>query len=157
MILHELYESFLQERRFLKNCTAKTIHCYRQAWDGFASFVSDVVSEDQIRPALKSGVVAKMGAGKLKPTSINVYVRAWNSFLGWGYKEDHFKNRIKPIELLKTHQKVVPTLTEAQVQRLIQYKPLRHERRVHAMMCVILDTGLRVGECLRIERAGCGP
>jgi site-specific recombinase XerD len=95
-----------------------------------------------------------MSAGKLKPSSINVYLRAMNAFIRWGSDEEHFKPPIKSISLLKTPTKVIATLNEDQVQHLVQFKPKwRKERRVQAMAMLILDTGLRLNECLQLQVA----
>ncbi len=151
-MLKALYETFLQERRFLKNCSPKTLRSYGQAWDAFESVLLPVKNAEEVRAAVKSGVVEMMSAGKLKPSSINVYLRAMNAFVRWGSDEEHFKPPIKSIQLLKTPTKVIPTLNEAQVQHIVQFKPKwRKERRVHAMAMLVLDTGLRLNECLQLQ------
>lgn len=151
-MLNALYQTFLDERRFLKNCSPKTLRSYTQAWNAFEPFLSPVKTADEIRSAIKAGIIEKMNAGKMRPSGINVYVRALNAFLRWGSLEEHFKPAIKGVALLKTPTKVIPTLTEAEVQRLVQFKPkFRKERRVHAMAMLVLDTGLRLNECMNLE------
>jgi integrase/recombinase XerD len=151
-VLTALYETFLQERRFLKNCSPKTIRSYGQAWDSFESVLLPVKKTEDVRAAVKAGVVEMMSAGKLQPSSINVYLRALNAFMRWGNLEEHFKPPIKSVPLLKTPTKVIPTLNEAQVQHIVHFKPKwRKERRVHAMSMLVLDTGLRLNECLQLE------
>jgi hypothetical protein len=61
-----LYELFLQDRQFLKNCRPKTIRSYRQAWNAFSSHLAGVARVDQFRPALKQAVMAKMSEGRLR-------------------------------------------------------------------------------------------
>lgn len=151
-MLNALYETFLQERRFLKNCSPKTLRSYGQAWAAFESVLSPVKTSEEVRAALKAGILRLMSDGKRQPSSINVYLRAMNAFLRWGSDEEHFKPPIKSIPLLKTAIKEIPTLTEAEVQRIVQFKPKwRKERRVHAMSMLVLDTGLRLNECLQLE------
>jgi integrase/recombinase XerD len=114
--------------------------------------MNSVKKAEEVRAAVKSGVVEMMNAGKLQPSSINVYLRAMNAFIRWGSIEEHFKPPIRSIQLLKTTTKVLPTLNETQVQHIVQFKPKwRKERRVHAMAMLVLDTGLRLNECLRLE------
>ena len=72
-MLKALYETFLQERRFLKNCSPKTLRSYGPAWNSFESFLAPVKTVDEIRSAIKAGVVEKMNAGKMRPSSITVY------------------------------------------------------------------------------------
>ncbi|WP_321473905.1 site-specific integrase [uncultured Paludibaculum sp.] len=151
-MLKALYDNFLQERRFLKNCSPKTLRSYGQAWDAFESVLVQVEEADAVRPALKNGVVQLMDSGRLKPSSINVYLRAMNAFLRWASVEEHLKPPVSGIPLLKAPVKVISTLNEAQVHQLAQFKPrFRKERRVHAMALLVLDTGLRLNECLQLE------
>jgi integrase/recombinase XerD len=151
-MLKALYETFLQERRFLKNCSPMTLRSYRQAWNAFESVLVPVKTTEEVRAAVKTGVVQLMSAGKLQPSSINVYLRAMNAFLRWGGLEEHFKPPVKSVPILKTATKVIPTLNETQVQRIVQFKPKwRKERRVHAMAMLVLDTGLRLNECLQLQ------
>ena len=90
-MLKALYETFLQERRYLKNCSPMTLRSYRQAWDAFNSVLADVQNAEGIRPAVKAGVVEMMSAGKLKASSINVYLRAVNSTSGdWSKAFRHY-------------------------------------------------------------------
>jgi site-specific recombinase XerD len=116
---------------FLQNCSPKTLRSYRQAWKAFGSVMNSVKKAEEVRAAVKSGVVEMMNAGKLQPSSINVYLRAMNAFIRWGSLEEHFKPPIRSIQLLKTTTKVLPTLNETQVQHIVQFKPKwRKERRV---------------------------
>ena len=73
-MLKTLYETFLQERRYLKNCSPKTLRSYGQAWNAFESVLAPVQSPDEIRMAIKTGILQKMNAGTIKPSSNNVYV-----------------------------------------------------------------------------------
>ncbi len=142
-MLKAIYETFLQERRFLKNCSPKTLRSYGQAWNSFEPYLAPVRSPDEIRTAIKTGIVAKMNAGKIKPSSINVYLRALNAFLRWGNVEEHFNPPVKGVPVLKTPTKLIPTLTETQIQHIYQFKPKwRKERRVHAMALLVLDKHL---------------
>ncbi|MGJ5813704.1 tyrosine-type recombinase/integrase [Paludibaculum fermentans] len=153
-MLKALYQTFLQERRFLKNCSPKTLRSYGQAWNAFKALLDPVTAADQVRQAVKAGVVEMMSAGKLQPSSINVYLRTMNAFLRWGSIEEHFVPPIKGVPLLKTPTKVIPTLNETQVQHIVQFRPKwRKERRVHAMAMLVLDTGLRLNECLQLQVA----
>ncbi len=103
---------------------------------------------------MKNGIVAEMAAGNVKPSSINVYLRALNAFIRWAGVEGHFDPPIRGVALLKTATKVISTLNETQVQHIVQFKPkYLKERRVQAMAMLVLDCGLRLNECLQLEVA----
>jgi len=42
LVAKTLYETFLEERRFLKNCSPMTLRSYRQAWNAFESHLAPV-------------------------------------------------------------------------------------------------------------------
>jgi integrase len=71
----------------------------------------------------------------------------------WLKDEGHITDRIN-IPKIKTPEKVPPLLSTQQVAAaLIQYKPKnRIERRVHMMVLVVLDTGVRVNEVSHVRK-----
>ena len=52
-MLKALYQTFLQERRFLKNCSPMTLRSYRQAWNAFESVLVSVKTTEDVRAAVK--------------------------------------------------------------------------------------------------------
>lgn len=58
-MLKALYQTFLDERRFLKNCTAGTIRAYSQAWDAFEPFLNPITKPEDVRNAVKLGVARR--------------------------------------------------------------------------------------------------
>lgn len=54
-----LYQTFLDERRYLKNCSSKTLRSYTQAWNAFEPFLARVKTADEIRAAIKAGRVLR--------------------------------------------------------------------------------------------------
>ena len=91
-------------------------------------------------------------AGKLSPTSINDYAWLHNAFLKWMKDEGHLTDRHQHPENQSAGE-VAILLSDQQVMALIQYKPKnRIERRIHMMVLVVLDTGVRVDEVSHIRR-----
>jgi integrase/recombinase XerD len=75
-----------------------------------------------------------------------------NAFLNWLLTEGFI---IRPIRLkkLKTTKKVLVILTNEQVEKLIRYQPKKKiQRRVHVMVPLILDCGMRVDEVLHVNK-----
>jgi integrase/recombinase XerD len=53
---------------------------------------------------------------------------------------------------LKEPRDVLPTFTEAQIQKLIAWKPQGHcQRRLHLLILLLMDTGCRVSEALNVR------
>ena len=102
--------------------------------------------------AVKKAVMEMSEAGKLSPTSINDYARCVNAFLKWMADEGHITERIR-IPKIKTPKKLPSLLFDSQVTALIQYKPKnRIERRIHMMVLLVLDTGVRVDEVSHVRK-----
>jgi len=54
---------------------------------------------------------------------------------------------------LKEEKKLITAFGAEQIERLISFHPRTlTERRLHALSCLILDTGLRINEALSLER-----
>ena len=71
-MLKALFQTFLEERRFLRNCAQTTIRSHGQVWDAFEPVLAPVKTSDEIRAAVKTGVIQIMNEGRLQPSSINV-------------------------------------------------------------------------------------
>jgi integrase/recombinase XerD len=156
-----LFERFKAERKALKNVTPKTLVWYKTSWLAFAPYLKGDLDEKQLREALKDGVMAMVTKPKSKtpkkrvagPVTINNYVRAMNAFYNWLLENEKVE---KPFKLakLKTQTKVRDILTDAEVDRLVAYKPKRSfDKRVYVMVMVILDSGLRLDEARKLKRS----
>ena len=79
-------------------------------------------------------------------SSVNTWCRCINAYLKWnnaGFK----------LPRLKEEQKILATFSPDQVKRIIHWKPVgRNLTRAHAACLVILDSGLRISECLGLSR-----
>lgn len=84
-------------------------------WNAFEFVLAPVKALDEVRAAIKDGIVQEMNDGKVKPSSIDMYLWALNPFVRWANLED-FNPAIKGVPLLKTPTKVISTLNETQVQ-----------------------------------------
>jgi site-specific recombinase XerD len=87
-----------------------------------------------------------------KAVSVNTYLRCLKAFLQWGYEEGILQERIK-LSWLKEEEKVLPTFSQQQLNRLIHWKPLsRTDKRLHSLALTAMDTGLRISELLGLCR-----
>jgi integrase/recombinase XerD len=126
------YEQFIKERIYLHNVSPRTVQWYRESfkWLGTVPLTQDGLKE----------LVIKMRKAGLKPTSCNNRIRAINAFLKWSGSE-------LAITRVKEEQAVLPTLSAAQITALVYWKPRKAtERRLHALVCTLIDTGLRISE-----------
>ncbi|MBI4332134.1 MAG: tyrosine-type recombinase/integrase [Chloroflexi bacterium] len=99
----------------------------------------------------------KVQAGKLSPQSVETYARAIRAFFGYLYREeliDH--NPMQKVKMPKVPTKVVPTLTEKQVEKLLA-QPDQHTARGfrdYTLLAVYIDTSARLSEIVNLTSDG---
>jgi site-specific recombinase XerD len=87
-----------------------------------------------------------------KAVSINTYLRCLKAFLKWAYEEGVIREPVK-LSWLKEEQKVLATLSEAHVRALLGWKPANAAgTRLHCLICLLLDTGLRISEAISLTK-----
>jgi site-specific recombinase XerD len=88
----------------------------------------------------------------MKAVTLNTYARTVNAFLKWAHDEGQ-ANTLVRIPRLKEEKKVIAAFTSSQVERIVALKPRSvRDRRSHVLMCLLLDTGMRIAEALSLER-----
>lgn len=92
-----------------------------------------------------------------KPISVNTinnYVRNIKVFYNWLAEEDDIdKNPVTKIKLLKGHERLKPKLSEREINAMLNSfnKVSFDGYRNYMMSLFILDTGVRISECLEIK------
>ena len=143
------FTEFIRERKHLHNVSAATVSWYRHA-------LKWLPSESPTQNDLK-GTVLLMREKGLKETGCNAVIRAVNSYLHWnsGAERKCGPGCSHPrIAQLKEPQNVLPTLTEAQVTLIVNWKPKPknfYQRRLHLLALLLLDTGCRITEALTLR------
>jgi len=143
------FTEFTRERRYLHNVSDATISWYTHA---FKWLPGESPTQEQL-----NDVVLRMREAGLKETGCNAVARACNAYLHWSTLAERKCGAgcTHPrIPQLKEPQNILPTLTESQVKMLVGWKPRAdhfHNRRVHLLALVLLDTGCRVTEALTLR------
>lgn len=149
MNLDDLFAQFVKERRFLDNVTDKTIQWYWQSWKAYKR----TVGTETIDKLVLIEFVVKLRESGISVTSVNVYTRAINSFLSWLYEGRHTADHLK-IKQIKEDKKIIQTLSDQQIKALLSWKPKSfYQWRLYAIVCLVLDTGVRIQEALTLERS----
>jgi integrase/recombinase XerD len=148
--MQELFAKFVKEKTYLTNVSSRTITFYWSSWKICAPYLPEKV-EDLNESALKGLVVSLREEKKQKAKSVNTYVSAINSFLTWlkeeKYTQEHFK-----IKKLKLEQTIFRVFTEKHIKTILDYKPTNaYEWRLWAILCLLIDTGMRIDECLKLK------
>lgn len=143
------FAAFIQERRYLKNVSPSTLSWYTHA---FKWLPSESPTQEQLKE-----MVMRMRERGLKETGCNAAIRAINAYLHWNSDSErkcgagctHLR-----VHQLKEPQHILPTLTTAQVARLVNWKPKAkhfYQRRLHLLTLLLLDTGCRITEALTLR------
>jgi integrase/recombinase XerD len=83
----------------------------------------------------------------------NVYIRSMNSFLTWLHQNGHIREPLK-LTQLKVEKRILKPLTDQELKIIFAFRPASFtERRLIALLSVLLDTGLRINEALTLKRA----
>lgn len=77
------------------------------------------------------------------PSGCNIYIRALNAFFRWSGE--------KTIPKLKAEDKIPATFSNADLQKLLRFKPDKRNIRTHLLTLLLLDTGLRISETLSLK------
>ena len=118
----------------------------------FGPYVEKATNEADLRMKIKEAMIAISSERKLSPESINTYFRVCQTFCNWLLENDIIKKQIK-ISRLRVDRKVLQTLTDEQIQRILRFVPsTRVQRRMHTLAVLILDTGVRRNEALTLTR-----
>jgi integrase/recombinase XerD len=143
-----LFENFLKERRYLKNITASTEQYYRQAWKSYQAKIGDEISKEKA----VAFVIALRESG-VSPIGCNTYISALNSYFKWLHENKHTPEQVK-IPKIKTDKPILQTVALPSLEKIYAFKGRTFgEKRIHAVLCLIMDTGIRIKcEALSIRR-----
>jgi len=108
-------------------------------------------SEDYSKASLTAFVVALRDSG-VSPVSCNTYCRAVNAYLRW-LREEGYTTYALRIPPMKIERKIIATFNRSQVDAFLKWKPRAFaEHRLHALVALLLDCGLRIQEALEFRR-----
>jgi len=140
-----LHQKFLTAGAYLRNWSSTTLRTYGQALHrlGLAR---------PTKAELDAWVIRLRQQG-LSPGGVNMYARALNSYLTWLHEDGHVDARLK-IKLLRAPLCQHTLLTALELAALLRFRPRTlAERRTHALILLLLDTGIRINEALTLQRS----
>jgi integrase/recombinase XerD len=149
--LGELYGQFVEDRKYLKNVSRKTLAGYKSAWGAFGPHLSDVAEETAVKTAVKAAIIAiqkdarkktrAKGQRAISDGSINNYLTV--------VKMDRLIHFVK----LKTLKKVRSVLTPEEIDAFLKFKPSGiNETRLKCLITISLDCGLRLMEVRKLKK-----
>jgi integrase/recombinase XerD len=109
-----------------------------------ASALCNSVLKDFINLSLRRGV---------SPSTVNFDIRHLNAFFNWLSAEGHTSTRFRMKEI-KSTKAIRKPLTREHIKRIIEWEPDDFcGKRLHALLCLLIDTGVRIDEARTLKRS----
>ena len=144
----ELLGAFISSKK-VEGCSNKTIHYYKSSIEKLIATVKNNVCDiatNDIRCYL-ADLQEQRGLSKV---TIDNLRRIYSSFFSWLEDEDYItKSPVRRIHKVRTDALVKEVLTDENIEVL---RDSCHELRDIAMIDLLLSTGMRVGELVKINR-----
>lgn len=145
--MKEFYSQFLREKQYLNNVSPRTVKYQRWVFNIWDKHIGAFPDKQNVKE-----FVMKLVEQGLSTFTVNSYIRGMNSFLSWLHENEHTAEHLK-IKKIKEGQKALKVFSEDELKRILAYKPKTFaEKRVYTIICLMLDTGIRIEEALGLRR-----
>ncbi|ANS76342.1 hypothetical protein AWM70_18640 [Paenibacillus yonginensis] len=135
----------------------RTLEDYRKHMNLFRRFLaSEYNGLDNFVPnrdVIRSWISSMLTVQKLKPSTINIRLRTVKAMFNWAMSERIIKESpFENVELLKVPEEDFQVISKAHERKLFNCCELTTFTglRDALLMSFLLDTGVRIGECMRI-------
>lgn len=156
LTLSKLFNRYYAARQ-AAGAAERTLEDYRKHMNWFRRFLASeysgldnfVPNRDVIRVWISSMLTIQ----KLKPSTINIRLRTVKAMFNWAMTEGIIKESpFDNVELLKVPEEDFQVISKAQERKLFSCCELTTflGLRDALLMSFLLDTGVRIGECMRI-------
>lgn len=145
----ELLDTFLSAKK-IEGCSDKTIHYYQSSIDkllnGLSKCIKEICTND-----IRSYLAEIQEENNLSKVTIDNLRRIFSSFFSWLEDEDYIaKSPVRRIHKVRTDTLVKEVLSDENIETL---RDSCNELRDLAMIDLLLSTGVRVGELVKMNRA----
>ena len=144
----ELLDVFISSKK-IEGCSEKTIHYYRSSIEKLVAAVKKNVCEITTND-IRCYLAVQQETRGLSKVTIDNLRRIFSSFFSWLEDEDYItKSPVRRIHKVRTDALVKEVLTDENIEVL---RDSCHELRDVAMIDLLISTGMRVGELVKINR-----
>lgn len=145
----ELLETFLSAKK-IEGCSDKTIHYYQSSivklLEGLSKSIKEICTND-----IRRYLAEIQEKNNLSKVTIDNLRRIFSSFFSWLEDEDYIaKSPVRRIHKVRTDTLVKEVLSDENIETL---RDSCKESRDLAMIDLLLSTGVRVGELVKMNRA----
>ena len=144
----ELLGAFISSKK-VEGCSVKTIHYYESSIEKLISTVNKNVCDIETKD-IRCYLADQQEQRGLSKVTIDNLRRIYSSFFSWLEDEDYItKSPVRRIHKVRTDALVKEVLTDENIEVL---RDSCQEIRDVAMVDLLLSTGMRVGELVKINR-----
>ena len=144
----ELLGAFISSKK-VEGCSDKTIHYYKSSIEKLIATVKKNVCDISTND-IRCYLADQQEQRGLSKVTIDNLRRIYSSFFSWLEDEDYItKSPVRRIHKVRTDALVKEVLTDENIEVL---RDSCHELRDIAMIDLLLSTGMRVGELVKINR-----
>ena len=144
----ELLGAFISSKK-VEGCSVKTIHYYESSIEKLISTVNKNVCDIETKD-IRCYLADQQEQRGLSKVTIDNLRRIYSSFFSWLEDEDYItKSPVRRIHKVRTDALVKEVLTDENIEVL---RDSCQEIRDVAMVDLLLSTGMRVGEMVKINR-----
>ena len=154
MILSDAIDEYLVEQSVRGN-SRETIKDYLTKLRLFKDFTGDVDVNSIDLPLLRRYYL-ELASSRKNTVTIQTYVRSLRAFLNWLYNNEYISTDLcKKFKLPKARKNVIDVLTDDEIARIysVYVGDDLQSLRNRAIISLMLDAGLRLGEVVTSERS----
>jgi integrase/recombinase XerD len=143
------FDDFVKHGLYLRGWSGRTAHTYRQAWNSYSEFLVRSGKQDTLEKLSLEAWVCDMRTRGLTPGGCNMYIRTMNSYISW--LNDETGSNLPRLKLLKNNPKPLQAITAKDIKLILSFKPKGIQLRTWTLICLLLDTGIRIDEALTLK------
>lgn len=151
MRLDEAYELFMREQRIRRNSSA-TLMYYEIALLKFNTFAGEITTDELTLELYKAYTLYLLTDTALSSTSVNTYLRAVKAFYNYLINEELIPDFSCKLKLVRQDKSVIVPLSDHEIMKLLNcFGSGSLELRNKCIVVLMLDSGLRLGEVVRLK------
>lgn len=156
LTLAEMFDRFMAFKR-TEGLARKTIDDYETHFRYLMEFTENDVTNAEVTVDLFRDYIEWMLTDRgLSPVTINIRLRTMRAFLRYCYTEGYISESVhEKLKLLKTAEDTIESLTLSEIKVLLKQPDMDTYVgfRDYVMICVLLDTMVRISELLALRRS----
>ena len=146
-MLEKLFADFLREKEYSDNLSPRTIKYQGWVFNRWRDLVGQFPDKSNVKE-----FVIKLNESGISPFTVNSYIRGFNSFLTWLHENEHTAEHLK-IKKIKTGKRGVKIYSDLELKKILAFRPKTFaDKRLYAIICLMIDCGLRIDECLTLRK-----